>query len=362
MGILNSIFGKKKQDLFTPFWSAFGRSYGCGNLRIANKKYSQIILNSIVVNIFNAVETIEVWDANKTNENQLESWGVKLARKTITEHFREIFFDLYSKGYFVLLYNNTTNDIEFLPAKYTQVRADGSVYVEGGKLSEGTRAYLFYEKDYKGSGVTMAETCRTSLEYVDNILNTAVTGNARLGNVTILTPTTNAMGSEVLKDNEKKEIERLISESYGGLDNQSNLMLFPNSLSTTTISFDFARLQLLPQLEMSVKNLCGYLQVPYDILPLSGQSTFNNQENAYSMLYVTAERWVMDLQRYFAELGVDFKFELKGKPNTEKVKAEQAKKDAVATMAQAVSIGSMTSAEARKELEKYYDISKEKAL
>lgn len=362
MGILNSIFGKKKQDLFTPFWSAFGRSYGCGNLRIANKKYSQIILNSIVVNIFNAVETIEVWDANKTNENQLESWGVKLARKTITEHFREIFFDLYSKGYFVLLYNNTTNDIEFLPAKYTQVRADGSVYVEGGKLSEGTRAYLFYEKDYKGSGVTMAETCRTSLEYVDNILNTAVTGNARLGNVTILTPTTNAMGSEVLKDNEKKEIERLISESYGGLDNQSNLMLFPNSLSTTTISFDFGKLQLLPQLEMVVKILCGYFNVPYDILPLSGQSTFNNQDTAYSMLYVTAERWVMMIQDAFKSLGVEFEFELKGKPNTEAQKIEQAKKDAVATMAQAVASGLMTTAEARKELEKYYEISKEKAL
>jgi len=362
MGILNSIFGKKKQDLFTPFWSAFGRSYGCGNLRISNKKYSQIVLNSIVVNIFNAVETIEVWDANKTNENQLESWGVKLARKTISEHFREMFFDLYTKGYFVLLHNSTTNDIEYLPAKYTQVRADGSVYVEGGNLAVDTKAYLFYEKDFKGSGVTMAETCRTSLEYVDNILNTAVTGNARLGNLTILTPTSNGLGMEVMKDNEKKEIEKLISESYGGLDSQSNLMLFPNSLSTTTISFDFGKLQLLPQLEMVVKILCGYFNIPYDILPLSGQSTFNNQDTAYSMLYVTAERWVMMIQDAFKSLGVEFEFELKGKPNTEAQKLEQAKKDAVATMAQAVASGLMTTEEARKELEKYYEISKEKIL
>lgn len=363
MGILNSIFGKKKQDLFTPFWSAFGRSYGCGNLRIANKKYSQIILNSIVVNIFNAVETIDIWDKNKTNEYQLEAWGVKLARKIIATHFREIFFDLFNKGYFVLLYNSTTNDIEFLPAKYTQVRADGSVYVEGGDLSEGTKAYLFYEKGYKGSSITMAEICKTSLDYVDNILNTAVTGNARLGNVTILTPSHNQMtGSEILKDSEKKEIEKLISESYGGLDSQSNLMLFPNSLSTTTISFDFGKLQLLPQLEMVVKILCGYFNIPYDILPLSGQSTFNNQDTAYSMLYVTAERWVMMIQDAFKSLGVEFEFELKGKPNTEAQKLEQAKKDAVATMVQAVSSGLMTIDEARKELEKYYEISKEKAL
>ena len=68
MGILNSIFGKKKQDLFTPFWSAFGRSYGCGNLRISNKIYSEITLKSLVGHICNAVETIEVWDSNKTNE------------------------------------------------------------------------------------------------------------------------------------------------------------------------------------------------------------------------------------------------------------------------------------------------------
>jgi phage portal protein BeeE len=169
-------------------------------------------------------------------------------------------------------------------------------------------------------------------------------------------------GSEILKDSEKKEIEKLISESYGGLDNQSNLMLFPNSLSTTTISFDFGKLQLFEQLKMEVMQLCDHFNIPYDILPLSGQSTFNNQDNAYTMLYVTAERWVMMIQDAFKSLGVEFEFELKGKPNTEAQKLEQAKKDAVATMAQAVSSGLMTIEEARKELEKYYDISKEKAL
>lgn len=362
MGILNSIFGKKKQDLFTPFWSAFGRSYGCGNLRISNKIYSEITLKSLVGHICNAVETIEVWDANKTNENQLEAWGVKIARKIIKDNFREIFFDLYSKGYFVLLHNSDSTDIEYLPAKYTQVRADGSVYVEGGKMSEGTRAYLFYEKNYKVDGRTMEQVCKTTLDYIDNILNTASTGNARLGNLTILTPSSTPMGSEVLRDGEKKEIEKLISESYGGLDSQSNLMLFPNSLSTTTISFDFGKLQLFEQLKMEVMQLCDHFNIPYDILPISGQSTFNNQDNAYTMLYVTAERWVMMIQDAFKSLGVEFEFELKGKPNTEAQKLEQAKKDAVATMAQAVASGLMTIDEARKELEKYYEISKEKAL
>jgi hypothetical protein len=47
---------------------------------------------------------------------------------------------------------------------------------------------------------------------------------------------------------------------------------------------------------------------------------------------------------------------LKGKPNTEKVKAEQAKKDAVATMAQAVTSGLMTIDEARNELKQHYNI------
>lgn len=362
MGILNSIFGKKKDDLFKPFWSAFSRSYGCGNLRITNKIYSEITLKSLVNHIFNAVETIEVWDPNKTNEYQIEAWGVKIARKIIKDNFREIFFDLYSKGYFVLLHNNSTADIEYLPAKYTQIRADGSVYIEGGKMSEGTRAYLFYEKNYKVDGRTMEQVCKTSLDYIDNILNTASTGNARLGNLTIITPSSTPMGGEVLKDSEKKEIEKLISESYGGLDSQSSLLLFPNSLNISTIAFDFGKLQLFEQLKMEVMQLCDHFNIPYDILPLSGQSTFNNQDTAYSMLYVTAERWVMMIQDAFKSLGVEFEFELKGKPNTEAQKLEQAKKDAVATMAQAVASGLMTIDEARKELEKYYEISKEKTL
>ena len=229
-------------------------------------------------------------------------------------------------------------------------------------MSEGTRAYLFYEKNYKADGRTMEQVCKTTLDYIDNILNTASTGNARLGNLTILTPSSTQMGSEVLRDSEKKEIEKLISESYGGLDNQSNLMLFPNSLSTTTIFFDFGKLQLFEQLKMEIMQLCDHLNIPYDILPISGQSTFNNQDNAYTMLYVTAERWVMMIQDAFKSLGVEFEFELKGKPKTEAQKLEQAKKDTVATMAQAVSSGLMTIEEARKELEKYYDISKEKTL
>ena len=357
MGILNKLFGKK-EELFKPFWSAFGRSYGCSNLRIADKKYSQIVLHSLVAHIFNAVETIEIWEKQASPLFKgVESWGVAKARSIIKNNFREIFFDLFAKGYFVLLQNSETNDIEFLQAKYTRINSDGSVSVEGGKLSENTRVYLFYEKDYKSSGVTMEQLCRTSLEYIDNILNTAVTGNARLGNLTILTPATNDYGSEIIGEQDKVEIEKLISNSYGGLDTQSNLMLFPNALNISTISFDFGKLQLLPQLEMVVKILCGYLNIPYDIVPLSGQSTFNNQENAYSQLYSTAERWVMMIQDAFATLNIDFDFTLQGKPNTEAMKLEQAKKDAIATMAQAVSSGLMTTEEARKELQKYYEIS-----
>ena len=111
MGILNSIFGKKKQDLFTPFWSAFGRSYGCGNLRISNKIYSEITLKSLVGHICNAVETIEVWDPNKTNENQLEAWGVKFARKIIKDKSCII---LYCLDFFIsnkVFTNKTTFNI-----------------------------------------------------------------------------------------------------------------------------------------------------------------------------------------------------------------------------------------------------------
>lgn len=344
MGFFQDIF-KQKTKLYTQPRASLGTS----TIAMHNRRYADIVLQSIVGQIFNCVDTIELYQ----NGNYIvEDARIANARAIITLHFREMFWDLFNKGYFVLLMRG--DEFEYLPAKYvSKIGNDGYVTTE---LEGRVEARVFYEKNYSSTNKTMLQVCQSTLDYIDNVLNTATTGNAKLGNVTILTPTTNAMGSEVLRDNEKKEIEKLISESYGGLDSQSNLMLFPNSLSTTTISFDFAKLQILPQFQLGVQNLCSYFNVPYDILPTSGQSTFNNQENAYSMLYATAERWVMDLQRYFAELGVDFEFELKGKPNTEKVKAEQAKKDAVATMAQAVSSGLMTIEEARNELKQHYNI------
>lgn len=344
MGFFQDIF-KRPTKLYRQARYAFGTSA----LTMHNRRYADIVLQSIVGQIFNCVDTIELYQ----NGNYIvEDGRIANVRAIITLHFREMFWDLFNKGYFVLLMRG--DEFEYMPAKYVnQIGDDGYVTTE---LEGRVEARVFYEKNYSSTNKTMLQVCQSTLDYIDNVLNTATTGNAKLGNLTIFSPPYNDVGGEVLSENERAEIEKEIATRYGGLDTQSSLMIFPKSIDVKNVSFDFGKLQLLPQLEMAVKNLCGYLQVPYDILPLSGQSTFNNQENAYSMLYATAERWVMDLQRYFADLGVDFKFELKGKPNTEKVKAEQAKKDAVATMSQAVESGLMTIEEARNELKQHYNI------
>ena len=300
--------------------------------------------------IINAVETIEIWQ--KGDPALVEDMGVANARAIISTHFNEIFLDLYNKGYFVLLHRG--DQIEYLPAKYVTRQQDGALIRVDTEQRVDATAYL--EESYEATGITMQAKCRPILDYVDNILNTASTGNAKLGNLIIFTPPTNEMGGEVLDAETRTKLENEITSRYGGLDMQSNLMVFPQSIDIKSISFDFGKLQLLEQLQMATKILCGYLNVPYDILPLSGQSTYNNQENAYSMLYVTAERWVYTIQRAFADLGVEFDFVLRGKPNTEAQKLEQAKKDAIATMAQAVANGLLTIEEARKELQKYYNI------
>lgn len=342
MGIFSNIF-KKTTKLYTAErWMA-------SSMKMHDRKYADIVLHALFNQIFNAVETIDIWQ----NKNSLfDPMKLVNARAIITMNFRSIIWDLFCKGYFVLLYRG--DEIEYLPAKYiSKIGDDGYVVTEVGERVE---ARIFYEKTYEAIGVTQRSICQSTLDYIDNILNTATTGNAKLGNLTIFSPSPNDMGGEVLDETEKKEIERKISTEYGGLDTQNNLMLFPKSMVSTNISFDFGKLQLLPQLEMAVKNLCSYLNIPYDILPLSGQSTFNNQDTAYSQLYTTAERWVMYLRDAFGEMGIDFEFELKGKPNTEAQKLEQAKKDAVATMTQAVASGLMTIEEARQELKQYYNI------
>lgn len=336
---------KKKTTLYKD-----NRKYALGAIGIGNTKYSAILIESIIGQIFNAVETIEIWQ--KGEAKLIEDMGVANARAIITAHFREIFFDMFDKGYFVLLHRG--EQVEYLPAKYVNRLQDGAVIRVDTEQRVDATAYL--EKSYEATGITMRTRCQAILDYIDNILNTAVTGNAKLGNLVIFTPPMSELGRETMSESEKEKIEHEISTRYGGLDTQSNLMIFPQSIDIKKVSFDFGKLQLLPQLEIATKILCGYLNVPYDILPLSGQSTFNNQENAYSMLYVTAERWVYNLQNAFADLGVDFDFALRGKPNTEASKLEQAKKDAIATMSQAVANGLLTIEEARKELQKYYEI------
>ena len=58
--------------------------------------------------------------------------------------------------------------------------------------------------------------------------------------------------------------------------------------------------------EMFTKILCDATNIPYDVMAMSGQSTFNNMEQAEKSMQDTAEEFVSKIWTFLKVLGIDF--------------------------------------------------------
>ena len=121
MGFFQDIF-KQKNKLYSQPRAGIGTS--C--IAMHNRRYADMVLDFVVEQIFNCIDTIDIYQ----NGNYIiEDARVANARAIITLHFREIFWDMFNKGYFVLLIRG--DEFEYLPAKYiSKMGDDGYVTTE----------------------------------------------------------------------------------------------------------------------------------------------------------------------------------------------------------------------------------------
>lgn len=76
------------------------------------------------------------------------------------------------------------------------------------------------------------------LDFLDNVLNASATISKRLGTLVVASPRnlTSAATEVILDESEKKQLEKSISEEYGALSKQKQIMMLPREMSFTTIN------------------------------------------------------------------------------------------------------------------------------
>lgn len=108
------------------------------------------------------------------------------------------------------------------------------------------------------------DLCRPFVKFLDNTLNASNTACAKMGAFVVASPETpsGAPASVKLGPDDKKEMEKEISNEYGLLNRQRQIMLLPRGMRFDTISLTGIDTKMVERVKMCVCAIADRIKVP----------------------------------------------------------------------------------------------------
>lgn len=287
-----------------------GNSFGDLNL-LTKYKFADVILFQIIKKIITAMSGV-VWNFSGS-ENMILALRLKrLFEKKFGLIYKKLFFD----GVAVFVVDFKTNDVVLLEKNdYTIVNRQIEVC---GKYN-GYRAFTMWSDTYMIFGKTDYNTCKDLFLHIDNLLNAINATTENLGAMGVLSPesTVGVMGK--IGDTEKKAIQDDWRKNYGLKVGKWSIMISNTPTKFQQINLPIKDLELSSKLKDAIQILAGYLEVPYELIATSAQSTFSNRFDArdgelLGMTCVSLANKLFDLSQeiYFAKgMKVNYTIETK---------------------------------------------------
>ena len=201
--------------------------------------------------------------------------------KLVSKYSTAIYNDFNNKGLAVLAKIEGTV-FYISPSNYT--KNETKISVHGYPSAE---VFVFDEPNAFCGEKTIYQKCEPYQRLYNIALSCQKNGMSKSGFVSVISPKTPAglNTQSYIAEEDKKEIEKSISESHGvATDEQRNFLIFPNEIDLKTIAFDSSKIGILDTKKLCEEYVCSKLGVPYVLLPSSGQ-TFSNYEQANTILY-----------------------------------------------------------------------------
>lgn len=141
--------------------------------------------------------------------------------------------------------------------------------------------YVMKSDSFRNEGKSDRMLCNGFLEYLDNILNASNTTTARLGNLIMASPQN---GSAVpvlanITDAQKKEIEKEISEDYGSLKSQKQILIWKNAMNFTQINLSGMDRHTIEKAKFVTSVICDRIKVPANQVSIFDASNSNGLSN-----------------------------------------------------------------------------------
>ncbi len=248
-----------------------GNSFGTLNL-LTNYKFADVILFQIIKKITTAMTGV-VWTFSGT-DNMVLALRLKIMfEKKFAMIFKKMFFD----GVAIFAVNFKTDDL-ILMEKTDYKIIDGKICVENKYIDY--RIFTLYSDTYSIFGKTDYYTCKDMFLYIENLLNAINASTENLGAMGILSPesTVGVMGK--LGDTEKERIQKDWRENYGLKVGKWSIMISNSPTKFQQINLPIKDLELSQKLKDAIQILAGYLEVPYELIATSANSTYANRFDA----------------------------------------------------------------------------------
>jgi hypothetical protein len=163
---------------------------------------------------------------------------------------------------------------------------------------EAWRVYVMKSQTYRMVNKSDWDLCHPAIEFLDNTLNASNTSVKKLGAFVVASPETptGAPTAVKLDPDDKKDMEKEISEQYGLLSRQKQIMLLPKGMNFQTVSLTNIDNRLTERVRMAVELIADKIRVPASQISVidatAGKSLSNGGEvhEGDRLKYKTYER------------------------------------------------------------------------
>lgn len=274
---------------------------GAAGWYIARKKYSDIYLWTVVNRIFAGMRSV-----NFTHE---EVSGKNLAvADSLCEFFNtnvvSMLWQWWSKGYIVvrIIQDKRTHTYRFEMVMVDDIHINSNGGVEQPKMETWA---VIYSDEYKISRLTAFKIIQNELEEIDALRSSEDYLTRSLGALGIIS------GKEMPMVQEDKEafLDELKTK-VGTTPDKYQFLIATGMVNYTPIQVPIADLKFDEKEQRSLKLICDYFNVPFDLVSFSGASTYANMEQAVKLFYsncIAANAEVLlELERYIVRRMTDF--------------------------------------------------------
>lgn len=272
---------------------------GVMGFRMSRGKYSDALVNAIMKKIFKKLNLIDY------TINTLDPLLAGRSKYFLNNEINVAYAELFNNG-FLLFLKRTDKDGKTTDVKYIR-KAEAKQTINVWTY-EGEELEVFYSDTYEIFGMSDAMLLKDVLKSIDNSLNASQTVIKKLGAVIVGTPEQPSQNPQAvsINDKDKEKLEQDTQNDYGMLDEQKQFMFLRRPLNLQRIALGGKDLMITENVEIFTKILCDNMDIPYDVMALSGQSTFNNQEQAEKSMQDSAEAFVSKIWTYFSVMNINF--------------------------------------------------------